>query len=76
MPWDSGVARTLVVLGLALVAVGLAWPWLARLPFGRLPGDFHYQRDGVQVFLPLGTSLLLSLLFSLLLSLVLWLLRR
>jgi len=66
------MARTLILLGLALVAIGLAWPWLARLPLGRLPGDLHYQRDGVSLFLPLGTGLLLSVL----LSLLLWVFRR
>jgi len=67
-----GVARGLVTIGLALVAIGLAWPWLSRLPLGRLPGDIHIERDGVSLFLPLGTGLLLSVL----LSLLAWLLRR
>ncbi|MFO7326424.1 MAG: DUF2905 family protein, partial [Pseudomonadota bacterium] len=31
--------RTLVVIGIAIVAIGLAWPWLSKLPIGRLPGD-------------------------------------
>ncbi|HAZ60962.1 MAG TPA: DUF2905 domain-containing protein [Gammaproteobacteria bacterium] len=66
------MARVLIIAGLALVAIGLAWPWLARLPLGRLPGDLHYQRDGVSIFLPLGTGLVLSVL----LSLLLWVFRR
>jgi len=72
MTHEPGVARVLIALGLALVAVGLAWPLIARLPLGRLPGDIHYQRDGVSFFLPLGTGLLLSLLASL----IAWLFRR
>jgi hypothetical protein len=54
------------------VLAGLAWPWLRRLPLGRLPGDIVVDRPGVRFFLPLTTMILVSLL----LSLVLWLLRR
>ena len=37
------------------------------LPFGRLPGDLSYRGRHVQVFAPLGTSVLLSILISLIL---------
>jgi Protein of unknown function (DUF2905) len=66
------VSRTLVVLGLVIVAVGLAWPWLGRLPFGRLPGDIVIDRPGFKFFLPLTTMVIVSVI----LSLILWLLRR
>jgi hypothetical protein len=64
--------RLLIALGTLLVLAGLAWPWLRRLPLGRLPGDIVVDRPGVRFFLPLTTMILVSLL----LSLVLWLLRR
>lgn len=44
----------------------------SRLPLGRLPGDFHIQRDGVDFYFPLTTGLLVSLAITLLL----WWLRR
>ncbi len=65
------VSSVLIVLGLVLVALGVllrfvpgAFAW-----FGRLPGDLHWERDGVRVFVPLTSMLVLSLLFSLLLHL-------
>jgi hypothetical protein len=64
--------RWLVVAGLALLAAALAWPWLSRIPLGRLPGDLHLHRDGWDLYLPLGTSVLVSIV----LSLLLWWLRR
>ena len=64
--------RALLILGAAILLTGLAWPWLTRLGLGRLPGDFRFERDGMTVFLPLGTSVLVSLL----LSLAVWLFRR
>ena len=66
------MSRLLIGAGVILLLAGLAWPWLARLPLGRLPGDFHFHRDGFDFYLPLGTGVLVSLL----LTLILWLLRR
>jgi hypothetical protein len=64
------VRRLLVVLGLLVVAAGLAWPWLSRLPFGRLPGDFIIDRPRFRLYLPLATSLVASIVVSLLLRLL------
>lgn len=64
--------KLLIILGIALLLAGLLWPYLAKLPFGRLPGDIVVERENMKFYFPLATSLLLSLL----LSLVLWLLRR
>ena len=33
------MSRTLIIIGLAIAAVGFLWPWIARLGLGRLPGD-------------------------------------
>ena len=64
--------RTLVVIGLLIAIAGLLWPWLSRLPFGRLPGDIVLDRPGFRLYVPF-TSMILA---SLVLSLILWLLRR
>ena len=62
----------LVILGVALVVLGLAWPWIEKLGLGRLPGDFRIEREGFSFYFPLTTSIIVSLA----LSLVIWLLRR
>ncbi len=64
--------RTLIIIGLFLVACGLTWPWLSRIPFGRLPGDIHIVRQGFSFHFPLVSCLLISIV----LSFLLWLLRR
>jgi ribose/xylose/arabinose/galactoside ABC-type transport system permease subunit len=64
--------RILVALGLMIALAGLAWPWLSKLPLGRLPGDIIVDRPGLKAFFPITTMIVLSLV----LSLVLWLLRR
>jgi hypothetical protein len=64
--------KLLIVLGLALLAVGLLWPWLRRLPFGRLPGDIHVVREGFSFNFPIVTCLIISIVVSI----VLWFFRR
>ncbi len=64
-------ARLLLALGIVLVLLALAWQFLPWRP-GRLPGDFAWDKGNVRVFLPCGTSLLLSIL----LTVVLWVLGR
>jgi hypothetical protein len=63
------VQRILVIVGALIVAVGLLWPWLSRLPFGRLPGDFRLDRPGSHFYFPLTTSIIVSLVISLLIRL-------
>jgi hypothetical protein len=64
--------RTLIIVGLALLVAGLAWPWLSRLPFGRLPGDFSVERENFSFFFPLATSIVVSIVISVLI----WLFRK
>ena len=66
------MSRWLIGIGVALVILGVLWPWLARMGLGRLPGDIHIERDGFQFFFPITTGLLISAVVTL----ILWLLRR
>lgn len=64
--------RTLIALGVIVLVIGLTWPWLSRLPLGRLPGDIVIDRPSFRFYFPLTTMILASLV----LSLILWLFRR
>jgi hypothetical protein len=66
------MVRFLIVLGLAILVVGLLWPYLSKLGLGRLPGDIVIERKNGTIYVPLATCLLLSLL----LSVVLWVVNR
>jgi len=50
----------------------LLWPLLQKVGLGRLPGDIVIERENFRLYLPLGTSLLISLV----LSVILWLFGR
>jgi len=64
--------RVLIVIGLLIVAAGLAWPWISKLPIGRLPGDILVDRPGFKFFMPITTLIIVSIV----LSLIFWLLRK
>lgn len=64
--------RWLIGVGLLLILIGLLWPWLSKLPLGRLPGDIAVQKDGFSFYFPLMTSLVISVL----LSILIWLFNR
>ena len=66
------MSRLLVILGVVLVVLGLAWPWLQKSGLGRLPGDIVIERDNFRFYFPVTTSIIVSLV----LSLLLWLFRR
>lgn len=67
------VGRTLVIVGLVIVAIGLALVFADRLPLiGRLPGDVTLRGDGWTIYVPIATSVLLSGVLSLVLGLVTW----
>ncbi len=64
------MARTLIILGVVLVAAGLLWPVLQKAGIGRLPGDILIERDGFTLYLPITTSILVSIAISVLLWLI------
>lgn len=64
--------KVLILVGIALVAAGLLVIGGSRLGLGHLPGDIVIERDNFRLYLPIGTSILISVI----LSLVFWLAGR
>ncbi|HWQ39305.1 MAG TPA: DUF2905 domain-containing protein [Burkholderiales bacterium] len=64
--------KWLITLGIVLLVLGLAWPLVAKLGLGRLPGDIEVKREGFTFYFPITTSILVSLV----LTLILWIFRR
>ncbi|CDX11287.1 conserved hypothetical protein [Mesorhizobium sp. ORS 3324] len=66
------MSRTLIVIGLIIVATGLLWPWVTRIGLGRLPGDIVIERENFRLYFPITTGILISIV----LSAILWLINR
>jgi hypothetical protein len=69
----AGFGRMLILLGVLLVALGLIFSLVGKIPWlGNLPGDITIQRGRFSFYFPLTTCILISVLVSL----VLYLLKR
>lgn len=66
------IGRFLIVAGIVLVVIGVAWPFLGRIGLGRLPGDIVLEREGFRLYIPITTCLLVSAV----LTLGFWLFRK
>ena len=61
----------LVVLGVAVAAIGLL-VWSGALSwFGRLPGDVRIDRGNLKVFFPITSMILISIVLSVVLTIAL-----
>jgi hypothetical protein len=64
--------KLLILAGIVLILIGLAWLVGERFGLGRLPGDISIERGNVRIYIPIATSLLVSAA----LSLLFWLFNR
>ncbi|MEW6110727.1 MAG: DUF2905 domain-containing protein [Thermodesulfobacteriota bacterium] len=74
----STIGKMLVLVGLAVVALGLLL-WLGGklgLPFGSLPGDFRVDRPGFSFRFPLMTGIVLSIILTVLVNIFFWIFKK
>jgi hypothetical protein len=64
--------KPLIIIGIIILAIGLLWPWLGKIPIGRLPGDILIDRPTLKVYIPITSMVLVSIVVSILL----WLFRK
>ncbi|TCG04718.1 hypothetical protein BZM27_38900 [Paraburkholderia steynii] len=64
--------RVLIISGILLIAAGVGWRWLSRLPLGHLHGDLNVVRPGFSFHLPIVTCIVISVV----LTILIWLFRR
>jgi len=64
--------QLLITVGVILIVLGLAWPWLTKLGLFRLPGDIVIERENFRFYFPITSMILISLVISL----ILWLFRK
>ncbi len=66
------MSRFLITLGIIFIVAGVLYPLVQKLGLGRLPGDIVIEREDFKLYIPLGTSILISLV----LTLIFWLIGR
>ena len=71
------IGKTLVIIGVALAALGgLVW-LLSKVPFlGNLPGDIRIERPGMTCLIPLASSILISIVLTIVLNIIVRIINR
>ena len=64
--------KTLIIIGIIIIAIGLLWPIITKMPFGKLPGDITIKKEGFQLYFPISTMIVISIVISILF----WLFRK
>jgi uncharacterized membrane protein len=65
------MAKSLIIIGLILVALGLIWqfaPWLLNW-FGKLPGDINIDKGNSRIFIPITSMAVVSLVLTIIINL-------
>lgn len=68
----TNVQKILVLIGVVIICIGLTWPWLSKLPFGKLPGDIVVNKTNFKFFFPITSMIIISAIVSF----IAWLLRK
>ncbi|MCD6082834.1 DUF2905 domain-containing protein [Candidatus Aerophobetes bacterium] len=72
MPELSFMGKLLILAGVILVLMGMAFLWGNKIPFlGKLPGDIYIHRGNFTFYFPLSTCIVISLILTLILTLFL-----
>jgi hypothetical protein len=65
------LGRSLIVLGIIIVIVGAVLVVGPRIPFlGRLPGDIRIEREGMTIYIPIATMIIVSVVASIVLAIL------
>lgn len=67
----SSVGKFLLVTAAVLAVLGVLFLLVGRGVLPKLPGDFSFGGRGWRVYVPLGTSILLSVVLTIVLNLFL-----
>ncbi len=64
--------KTIITIGIILVIIGVMWPFLIKIPIGKLPGDIVFKKDGFSFYFPITTMIIISIV----LSVIVWFFRK
>lgn len=63
------IGKLLIIVGILLVVIGLAFVFADKIPFlGRLPGDIYIKRERFSFYFPITTSIIISIILTILFS--------
>ncbi len=67
----ESIGRSLILFGVILIVTGSVLVLFGKVPwFGRLPGDIIIKKEGMTIYFPIVTMLLLSLLLTIIFNVI------
>ena len=63
------IQKTLIIIGVLFILVGLLYPFLKDIGLGRLPGDIVIKKENSSFYFPIVTCIVVSVVVSLILML-------
>lgn len=64
--------KILIVGGVVLIVLGLAWPLIKKIGLGHLPGDIIIRKENFTFYFPVVTAIVISIVISI----IVWLINR
>ena len=61
------IQKTLIIIGVLFILLGLLYPFLKDLGLGRLPGDIIVKKENSTFYFPIVTCIVVSVIVSLIL---------
>ena len=61
------IQKTLIIIGILFILVGLLFPFLRDIGLGRLPGDVVIKKENSSFYFPIVTCIVVSVIISLIL---------
>ena len=61
------IQKTLIIIGVLFILVGLLYPFLRDIGLGRLPGDIVVKKENCSFYFPIVTCIVVSVVVSLIL---------
>ena len=68
----SSTQKILIAAGIIILVVGFLWPWISKIPFGKLPGDIILDKPSFKFIFPITSMVIISIV----LSLIVWLIKK
>ena len=61
------IQKTIIIIGILFILVGLLYPFLRDIGLGKLPGDIVIKKENSSFYFPIVTCLIVSVVVSLIL---------
>ena len=61
------IQKTLIIIGVLFILVGLLYPFLKDIGLGKLPGDIVIKKENSSFYFPIVTCIVVSVVVSLIL---------